>query len=650
LIQQGFEVEAMAIRMRPKLAAIAVIVIVSCFFGITDGLEIRSKVVPAINGSYRFSANGGEIGSSGTLSLGFHGFYYDIDDDLGNEEIRINVNKGKIDGKERPEGLIYRTAKESKRFRFRDWGQYFTMGFMGENYFAGYNGISSNGRVPYLYQASHDKDIFSSQMLLKVLIDEDTELVFSDRDPLQLKDGYKLMLDEIGPSGDRAYLKLLRNGVEVANGTIDCSSNDEKDRIFKYTNDFSNVDDLVILAVHFDKFFSRETLQLAQIDGIFQLSEDPKRIDVGSKYGVLTVLSTDSNSIEMANRDETITLRQGIDLPIIGRIRLRTADPEEDSNKALNMYIYSNIIDPGTYEVRGPKDEIMKGKIYIWDYNKFPGFMYDLDRNLGTEELIIQSSGDYENGDARLRSLVYRTKARESRIKLDEWGSYYLIGFMGEKYFAGYADDESRLSLASISGDDETNLLSLEKLSKVLIDSDEQFKPYAIGKNIRLQEGYVLKIKNIDSERIILDLEKNNFSLDVNHIVNMLGNEDCTYTYRAPIGLGNKLVTLAVHFKNTFNSNMASLATIDGIWQISDNLTPIEYGSSSGLMKIMETEISPGKMILKMESKDKTIRAAKGRNESIMGDYFIRFADQDDEKPLRFYVMKNVIVSQGDTS
>jgi S-layer protein (TIGR01567 family) len=613
----------MAARMRTIVSAIAAMMIVSLFLVSTDGLEIRSQVVPVSDGIHRFTANGGETDSPPNASLAFPGFYYDIDDDLGREEIMIKITDKKINGERGNEGLVYRTSKESKLFKFSDWGQYFTISFRGKNYFAGYDGTSMNGRVPYLYRESHHKEVLSSQMLLEVLIDDKREREFSEESPLRLDEGYELVLDEIDSHVERAYLKLLKNGREVSNGMISCSSNDENESTFKYTSNFSDIEELVTLAVHFSGLAP---------DGIFQLSENPIHIDDNQRQGALKFSSANASSIAMANRDNTLSLGNGTNFQIIDRIWLRTADPEEDSDKTPKMYIYLNITEPGTHEVRGLKDEINR-KSYISSYTNFPGLMYDLDSNLGTEHMIL-SPDIYGDSGSRFR-VTYWTKARDSKFKMNDWGSYYLIGFMGEKYFTGYANDKSSLSLASISGDDATNLLHHEKLSKVLTDSNEEREPIAVNESIHLDEGYILKINKINSDGIVLDLEKNGYYLE-NYILNLESNEN-TYAYHAPIDGDKKMITLAIHFKDLFNGSAKSLVTIDGIWQISDNLTTVE---PNGILKIDNID----DMSVTMISEEETIRASEGRDESIMGNYYIHFADQDDGKPLRFYIIKKVTV------
>ncbi len=68
------------------------------------------------------------------LSGDFSGFYYDIDDNIGTEILTMNIAGDSLE-----EGSVqYRTEAEEKDFEFEEWGRYNVIGFMGEEYFAGY--------------------------------------------------------------------------------------------------------------------------------------------------------------------------------------------------------------------------------------------------------------------------------------------------------------------------------------------------------------------------------------------------------------------------------------------------------------------------------------------------------------------------------
>ena len=77
----------------------------------------------------------------------FAGFYYDIDDNLGNEAIQMTITNGKL---EEPNGVSYTTSSQENDFEFEDWGYYNSIGFLGDNYFAGYSDKLYNEIEPQL--------------------------------------------------------------------------------------------------------------------------------------------------------------------------------------------------------------------------------------------------------------------------------------------------------------------------------------------------------------------------------------------------------------------------------------------------------------------------------------------------------------------
>jgi S-layer protein (TIGR01567 family) len=640
--------------MRKYLIVFALIgTILSMYLmGGANCLEIRGPVIPVKNTSYEFNPSSSGIGSSSGMPIGFYGFFYDIDDDLGTESLTMNINGQTIDGSINPPGLIYSTSNQSKRLRFRDWGRYNTIGFLGLNYFVCYNNnkSSSNGQEPFLYKTSEHKNVLEDNILLKVLEDSDSTYLFSNENPLKLKDGYELALGSVDLKGQSANIKLFKNGDLKKESVVICEPNAAMDqRTFVYRKTIRDVKELVTLGVHFDKLFtgliSGREIYIAQVDGIFQLLENPAPVQEGSVYGVMSVVNVNANNIVMTNRDKTIFLTKGKDLQLMGNIRLRTADKSFNESNPLLFYIYSNITDTGTYEIHGPIDEIVQGRGYEWDFKQFPGFMYDLDSNIGTESIEMGLSGSYDKGDAKLQSLVYETKANMTKFKRQDWGSYYTLGYMGEKYFAGYMKNDSKLSLAKLADDKsgKTNLLANDVISKVLTDNNQELRPIASGSILPLKEGYELRITEI-TDKIKLELAKDGITQESDKIITPGNGSDATYLYQVPLdgSKQNNFVTLAVHFKNSYvDPREIASTTIDGIWQISDNFTTISSGTALGIMKIQEVNSNDGKMSIKMVSDERTLSVTNGKTKKIMEDYFIRFADQEDSKPLRFYILKN---------
>ncbi|MCK5661456.1 MAG: hypothetical protein KAH86_08855, partial [Methanosarcinales archaeon] len=138
---------------------------------------------------------------------------------------------------------------------------------------------------------------------------------------------------------------------------------------------------------------------------------------------------------------------------------------------------------------------------YTWTAQSFTGFYYDIDDNITTEEFEIRvTDRTIDDGD-----LEYTTTPQSVSFEFgSEWGKYDVVGFMAEKYFAGYNDDTK-----SVITDDSPSLLNDNLLSKVLTDSDEKYTLNQ-GDSLDLQEGYAIKINQLDinGNQVMLEILK----------------------------------------------------------------------------------------------------------------------------------------------
>ena len=110
---------------------------------------------------------------------------------------------------------------------------------------------------------------------------------------------------------------------------------------------------------------------------------------------------------------------------------------------------------------------------------------------------------------------------------------------------------------------------------------------------------------------------------------------DKTYCYKTDLGEAKGIVTLAVYFKNAYNDTETAVATIDGIWQISDEPISLKAGEKLGLMTVVDASEAG----LSLASED-PLTINKGQDLQIMGSLYLRAADQemvDADNPLRYY-------------
>ncbi|TFH52062.1 MAG: S-layer protein [Methanothrix sp.] len=278
---------------------------------------------------------------------------------------------------------------------------------------------------------------------------------------------------------------------------------------------------------------------------------------------------------------------------------------------------------------------------YTWDPQNFPGFYYDLKKDMGTERLTATiTEGNKLRGDP-LYGIVYTTTAQQSAFKADEFGYYNVIGFIGERYFAGYINDSSSPAEQQIPLMQSTDPNSLDKgqLQKILMDDNTEIVVTA-DTPLRLQEGYQLGLKTIDNryDRVDLELQRNGIVVDAKAVYPSKDNAniaDKTYYYKKDLGAQKGLVTIAVHIKNAFNDTETAVITVNGIWQLSEKSTPVNLGAKFNGMSVDEVDGNAGTITLNNAGMPITLQ--KKSDVPLIGDLHLKAADND---TLGFYIYR----------
>jgi S-layer protein (TIGR01567 family) len=301
--------------------------------------EIRSSVAGTVNGVSNLE-NGSYSWNRGSYTWNpqnFAGFYYDIKEDLGTENLKAVLADGSILSGDAPYGITYCTVAQSKSFKYGGWGIYSVIGFMGKEFFAGYFD-SSDDTISVLYARSTDKNSLSSEQLEQILMDERTNLLIKKGESIKLKDGYELVLKGLNNEG-QIYLELLKGGNKVDETYIAPSKilATEVDKTYCYRKDVGRQKNLVTIAVHFSSSYKDEERTLAAVDGIWQISDAPAEVKVDKKYDKMNIRSVDGTNgvIVMDNEGTTINLTRKTDVTLMPGINLRTA-----YNDTLRFYLY----------------------------------------------------------------------------------------------------------------------------------------------------------------------------------------------------------------------------------------------------------------------------------------------------------------------
>ncbi len=253
-------------------------------------------------------------------------------------------------------------------------------------------------------------------------------------------------------------------------------------------------------------------------------------------------------------------------------------------------------------------------RTYTWNAQSYSGFYYDLDSGVSSEEMTIKDIGrNIDSGN-----IEYITRPTETDFEYKGWGSYQIIGFMAEKYFAGYNDN------TTIESVDDVSLISDGVLAKILIDSDDKESAYS-GDSFELEDGYSLNIVEVDvnGNSVWVQLEKDGDVVDDNFI-----SSGQDYVYETEVGEAEDVPIIIIHFGTVFAGTETSAVFIQGIFQVSDTYVELASGDSFGEMEV--TSLSSNE--IKMKNED-DISLDKGDTIDLMGKIQIQVAD---DSTLRF--------------
>jgi S-layer protein (TIGR01567 family) len=554
--------------------------------------------------------------------MSFSGFYYDIKDDVGTENITItldNYNDRTINKNK----LVYSTTPQEVSFGYSGFGKYQVIGFMADKYFAGYtkNTTPPNPKPSVTFDG---KSVIALGQLHRVLMDDDTKKTISVGSTLTLKEGYVLKAVDIDMSARTMLLSLLKDGNEVDSTPLSSGET------YIYTKKVGSVSDLPLIMVRFDSVFSGKEVQAAFLKGMFQISETATTVKSGNKFGRMEVGTVSGTRIEMSN-SEDISLSAGRTEDLMGDVKIKVADNSSVVRFALSVEKI------GPFEVRS---SIFKqddpNNITVWTPYNFGmnigqtsvGFYYDLDDGIGNESMrITETVSGRKINDGKL---VYTTTPEKVSFTYPAFGKYNVIGFMAEKYFAGYTIESIPSTVNPTTSVGEKSVLDSGQLHKVLIDDDTK-KTISVGSTMTLQEGYVLKAVDIDmsARTMLISLLKDGNEVDTSPLY-----AGQTYIYTKKVGSVSALPLIAVRFDSVFSGKEVQAAFLKGLFQISETATTVKSGDKFGKMEV--TGISRNSIEM---ANDGNLGLDRNKNDDLMGNIKLRVADSDS---LRFYFAVDV--------
>lgn len=241
---------------------------------------------------------------------------------------------------------------------------------------------------------------------------------------------------------------------------------------------------------------------------------------------------------------------------------------------------------------------------FTWTNENFDGFYYDAQRRAGNESLTIKLDNLTDRWITQ-DNMVYSTTVEQITARYSPFGEYAFIGFLGQKYLAGFPEGKSNIT----SGGG----VNLKPLYKILIDENANYSLIR-GSALTLNEGYVLKVKDMNAAGVALSLRKYGIEVDTKIIET---GKNYVYEIRdRPV--------IAVHIDSIFKENETVSAAINGIFQVSERYTSVNERDTFGVMKIInvsDTGITMSNIL--------PVNLKQGSIIEIIGNIKLKVADSD---------------------
>jgi len=141
--------------------------------------------------------------------------------------------------------------------------------------------------------------------------------------------GFVLEARDIDLEGEKVWLCLYKNGVELDNEVLDVGGSDLWDRVYTYTAaDIGGNMNIPVFSCYVSAVFRGRCSNLVQVKYVFLIDDDVTEIECCDHYGSMEVMTASSSSVTLKNW-ETIDLDMDSTTVIMGNLSFEVADNDE---------------------------------------------------------------------------------------------------------------------------------------------------------------------------------------------------------------------------------------------------------------------------------------------------------------------------------
>jgi len=313
-------------------------------FKVADDSETRFYLMKEYTEPGTYEIRGSvAVGEEIWTPANFAGFFYDLDDAIGTEELSV-TGVSTSDRSIEEDALTYNTSIEPVDYTadFGDDTDYPVVGFFAEKY------------------VSLDDD--SADELVKLLLDNDDKYTLRTGSALELPNGYELTAKQIDVEGDKVWMELSKDGEFIEDEVISMPTNGSA-ATWTFEEDVGDTDDVPVFKALVTDVFQGQVDSLAVVEGLYLIEyQDVLDVESGDEFGELEVDSVSGDTISMSNTG-TITLGVGDTVDIAENMKFEVAD----DNSQLRYYPFVELTIEGEETTQPDEEEEMDEEEQVTD-------------------------------------------------------------------------------------------------------------------------------------------------------------------------------------------------------------------------------------------------------------------------------------------
>jgi len=251
----------------------------------------------------------------------FGGFCYDINGSVGTEMLTIET--GTLTGPNVDRTIEVGALSYTTSPFYREYELHRNLGLTVESdHYGGDSGYMTEFWMGERYVTIDGKP----NKLAKPLVEfNDTDIkTLSTGESWDLGGGFALTAQQIDLEGEKVWMTIEKNGIELDSEVIGTGSSTLQERVYTYTEDVAGEYDVPIFSCYVSEVFRGTDSNIVRVKYVFLIDNEVLQISTGEYYGNMQVTSVTPTQITLGNWKNLYLSRYASTCQIMGDLTFKT--------------------------------------------------------------------------------------------------------------------------------------------------------------------------------------------------------------------------------------------------------------------------------------------------------------------------------------